>query len=152
MNSKTPLDAFIENLRTASHETQEQQCLGTHTSGGFSVPIADLKCEDHSISSWKTPHDCSLPLHTHTSGTFSCTDAEMECETKCEGSLTLPKTSIAPGCTITWQGADTKDRSGVVDFLHPDADGTLWAFCTRPDGGWAAVNTKYITNREDSHV
>jgi hypothetical protein len=67
-------------------------------------------------------------------------------------SQTSDSPSVQPGNRITWQGADGKDRSGVVDFLHTDADGTLWAFCTCPDGGWVAVNTKYATKKEDLHA
>lgn len=52
---------------------------------------------------------------------------------------TKPSLAVRPGDRITWQGADRTDRSGVVDCLHPDADGTLWAFCATPDG-WCAVN------------
>jgi hypothetical protein len=86
----------------------------------------------------------SVPAHTHTSDGFLNTDAELECETKCEGPLTLPEALIELGCRITLQGADWEDKSGIVDFLHTDADGTLWAFCTCPDSGWAVVNTKFV--------
>jgi hypothetical protein len=72
----------------------------------------------------------------------------MECETKCEDPLTLPEALIQAGCRITWQGADGEDRSGVVDFLHTDADGTLWAFCICPGGTWAAVNRNYLTTSD----
>jgi len=52
---------------------------------------------------------------------------------------------IRLGSIITWKAADLTVRRGLVDFLHTDADGTVWAFCTGPDGIWAAVNTKYLT-------
>jgi len=136
MNSKTPLDAFIENLRPASHETEEQQCPNTHTSVGFSASRADSKCEDHSISGWKTPHDSSLPLHTHTSSTFSRTDAEMECETKCEGALTLPEAPLQPGWLVTY-----RDRRGVLcggcdDLQHGTVDACWWE-----ENGWTLCLT-----------
>jgi hypothetical protein len=50
---------------------------------------------------------------------------------------------LVPGTRITWQRADGTEQRGVVDFLQTDADGSVWAFCTRPDGVWCAVNTKY---------
>ena len=51
--------------------------------------------------------------------------------------------SIQAGDSVSWQGADTKQRGpAMVDFLHTDSDGTIWAFVTLPDG-WAAVNLKY---------
>jgi hypothetical protein len=53
-------------------------------------------------------------------------------------------TSLYPGSVITWKGADLTVRQGIVDFLHPDADGLVWVFVTMPDGGWAAVNSKYV--------
>jgi len=55
---------------------------------------------------------------------------------------------LAPGSRITWQGSDDKSHAGVVDFLHA-YPGEVWAFCTRPDGEWSAVNTKYL-KREDA--
>lgn len=53
--------------------------------------------------------------------------------------------ALTPGDRVTWQGADRPHRTGVVEFLHTDTDGTVWAFCACPDGRWAAVNTKYLT-------
>lgn len=60
--------------------------------------------------------------------------------------------SVAPGCTITWQGADCTQRGpAVVDFVHTALDdGTVWAFCTVP-GGWYAVQTKYVTIMEEGN-
>ena len=56
-----------------------------------------------------------------------------------------PIPTIQPGSWITWQGDEGTPRGpGTVDFLHPDADGAVWAFCTCPDGTWTAVNTKFI--------
>jgi hypothetical protein len=50
----------------------------------------------------------------------------------------------APGDRITWQvGAGGKVKGGMVDFLHTYHD-EVWVFCTLPDGGWTAVNVKYI--------
>lgn len=51
---------------------------------------------------------------------------------------------VAPGDRITWQiGAGGKVKEGVVDFVHTYLS-EMWAFCTLPDGGWTAVNVKYI--------
>lgn len=47
--------------------------------------------------------------------------------------------NIQPGSRITWEGADLTVRHGVVDFLHTDADGTVWAFVNMADECWAAV-------------
>ena len=54
-----------------------------------------------------------------------------------------PASAVQPGDRITWQGSDGKVHVGAVDFLHA-YPGELWAFCTRPDGEWCAVNTKYL--------
>jgi hypothetical protein len=70
---------------------------------------------------------------------------------KTEQALT-PIPTIQPGDRITWQGADLTLRHGVVDGLHTDAKGIVLAFCTCPDGRWAVVDTKCITNSEDSNV
>ena len=51
---------------------------------------------------------------------------------------------VRRGGRITWHGAEKTYRSGVVDFLHTDADNCVWAFVTMSSGGWAAVNTKYV--------
>ena len=53
---------------------------------------------------------------------------------------TSSSSAITPGCRIIWQGADGMERSGVIDFLHTDADGMVWAFCTLPTGWCAAVH------------
>ena len=58
-----------------------------------------------------------------------------------------PISAIQPGDRITWQRSDGKVHAGVVDFLHT-SPGEVWAFCTVPDGGWSAVNVKYILKRE----
>ena len=55
---------------------------------------------------------------------------------------------LQPGDRITWQGSDGKAHAGVVDLLQT-YPGEVWAFCTRPDGEWCALNTKYL-KREDS--
>jgi hypothetical protein len=50
--------------------------------------------------------------------------------------------TLHPGDRIEWQRAGTAQQ-GLVDFLHCDADGTRWAFCTVPGGSWTAVNMKF---------
>ena len=55
---------------------------------------------------------------------------------------------IHPGARITWEGADLTLRHGVVEFLHTDADGSQWAFCTTADG-WAAVNVIFLRRKEN---
>jgi hypothetical protein len=50
---------------------------------------------------------------------------------------------LSPHDLMTWEGADLTGRHGSVEFVHTDAAGLVWAFVTLPDGGWAAVNTKY---------
>jgi hypothetical protein len=69
---------------------------------------------------------------------------------KAPGKVRVCPPTIQPGARITWQRADLSIQYGVVDFLHPDGDGTVWAFCTRPDGGWTAVNTKQCTKSAPS--
>jgi hypothetical protein len=53
--------------------------------------------------------------------------------------------TIGPGSAISWQGADLTLRKGIVEFLHTDTAGQLWAFVTLPNVGWAAVNLKYAS-------
>jgi len=50
---------------------------------------------------------------------------------------------VQTGDRIEWQRAGTAQQ-GLVDFLHCDADGTMWAFCTVPGGSWSAVNCKFV--------
>jgi len=109
MEPKTPLDTFIDTLRTAPSDRHESQREVIHTSEGFSAPGADVKCE-----------------------------------AKCEGLLTLPD----PGSWITWQRADGTQPAGLLDFTHIDQDGCCWLFVTLLDGGWAAVNRRYMTGLE----
>jgi hypothetical protein len=54
-----------------------------------------------------------------------------------------PVSAVQPGNRLTWQGSDGKTHDGLVDFLH-NYPGEVWAFCSLPDGGWTAVNVKYI--------
>lgn len=57
--------------------------------------------------------------------------------------------ALAPGCLISWEGSDGKPRGpATVDFFHTDADGTVWAFYTLPDGTWGAVNRTYVLKIE----
>jgi hypothetical protein len=58
--------------------------------------------------------------------------------------------TIYPGDRITWQRADLTLRYGIVDLLHTDTDGTVWAFCTLPDGKWTTLNVKHIRKIEAS--
>jgi hypothetical protein len=53
-----------------------------------------------------------------------------------------PSPTIQPGDRIEWERAGTAQQ-GLVDFLHCDADGTMWAFCTVAGGSWTAVNMKF---------
>ena len=57
--------------------------------------------------------------------------------------------AFVPGARITWETANGTQRNGVIDFLHV-YPGEVWAFCTRPDGGWCAVNAKHCTKSEPS--
>ena len=59
-----------------------------------------------------------------------------------------PIPTIQAGERITWQGADGREQTGIIDFLQT-YPGEVWAFCTRPDGEWSALNTKYL-KREDA--
>jgi hypothetical protein len=52
-----------------------------------------------------------------------------------------PSPSVRIGDRIEWEGSNLRTRSGVVDLIHTGDDGIVWAFCTFPSGGWAAVNT-----------
>jgi hypothetical protein len=52
--------------------------------------------------------------------------------------------TIQAGATITWTKAGVV-QTGVVDFMHIDEVGAVWAFVTLPDGRWAAINTKVAT-------
>ncbi|HEV8329483.1 MAG TPA: hypothetical protein VGQ08_18580 [Nitrospiraceae bacterium] len=53
-------------------------------------------------------------------------------------------TTLHAGSRITWEGADGNERRGTIDFLHCEADGTRWAFCTGLGGSWTAVNCKFV--------
>ena len=53
--------------------------------------------------------------------------------------------TIQAGATITWTKAGVV-QTGVVDFMHIDETGRPWSFVTLADGGWAAVNMRYITH------
>jgi hypothetical protein len=68
---------------------------------------------------------------------------------KAPGKVRVCPPTIQPGDRITWQRADGGKQSGVIDFLHP-SHGEVWAFCTRPDGEWTAVNVTYIRKVEAS--
>lgn len=63
-------------------------------------------------------------------------------------SLNNGTAAITPGCLITWQGADLTVRQGVVDFVHTEPNGTVWAFYVLPDGTWGAVNMSSLTKSE----
>jgi hypothetical protein len=60
-----------------------------------------------------------------------------------------PIPTIQPSDRITWKGSDGKANNGVIEFLH-SCPGEAWAFCSRSDGGWSAVNVKYIRKVEVS--
>lgn len=51
--------------------------------------------------------------------------------------------TIQAGDRIEWRRAGTVQH-GLVDFLHEDADGTMWVFCAQ-GATWAAVNMKFVT-------
>ena len=68
-------------------------------------------------------------------------------ETGCT-SLAAPVPTIQPGDRITWGAAGKPRGPAVVDFLHVDSDGTVWAFVTLLDS-WAAVNTKHVTKTDE---
>ena len=61
-----------------------------------------------------------------------------------------PIPALQPGDRIERERADLTVQHGVVDSLHTDADGRVWAFCTLPDGRWTALNVKYIRKIEPS--
>ena len=52
--------------------------------------------------------------------------------------------TVHPGDSIEWQRAGTTQH-GAVDFVHVDAAGDTWAFCTQGEN-WAAVNVRVITH------
>lgn len=55
-----------------------------------------------------------------------------------------PLSTVQPGDLMTWQRANgLQSGPAMVDFLHSDQTGTVWAFVTLSDGSWAAVNLKY---------
>ena len=63
------------------------------------------------------------------------------------GKVRAITSTIHPGDSITWHRAGMV-QTGVVDFLHLDTDGVLWAFVTIGQSG-AAVNVKFATVRTD---
>ena len=50
-----------------------------------------------------------------------------------------------PGLLLTWRRGDgSLHGPAKVDFLSIEAAGTIWAFVTEAEGGWAAVNVNQI--------
>ena len=58
---------------------------------------------------------------------------------------------IQPSCVIKWQRVDGSTHSGLVDFLHTDADGHTWAFVIIGET-WAAVNIKTMWKLHEESV
>ena len=56
----------------------------------------------------------------------------------------IPGVPVHVGNLIAWHWHGT-EQLGTVDFLHGDPDGQTWAFVTRQDGSWCAVNMKFPT-------
>jgi hypothetical protein len=52
--------------------------------------------------------------------------------------------AIQTGSFITWTRGDGSIQTGLVDYLHLDADRTTWAFVTIEES-WSAVNLKFAT-------
>jgi hypothetical protein len=54
---------------------------------------------------------------------------------------TIESKPLVPGVLITWLGNDVP---AILDCLHREPDGSVWAFVTLLDG-WAAINAKFVT-------
>jgi hypothetical protein len=52
--------------------------------------------------------------------------------------------TLRPGAQIEWHRAGSLQH-GTVDFVHVDAEGEMWAFCTQGEN-WAAVNVRCLTH------
>jgi hypothetical protein len=63
---------------------------------------------------------------------------------KAPGKVKVITPTIQPGDRIEWQRADCSIQKGVVDLMHVDADGHIWAF-VNIGASWAVVNTKFVT-------
>lgn len=58
-----------------------------------------------------------------------------------QGQRPVEAEPLVPGDLITWVG---NEASAILDCLHTEPDGSVWAFVTLPDG-WAAINANYVT-------
>jgi hypothetical protein len=52
--------------------------------------------------------------------------------------------NIQASSFIAWTRGDGSIQTGLVDYLHINADGTTWAFVTMGEN-WSAVNLKFAT-------
>ena len=96
------------------------------------------------------PH-CAAVVNVHWPSCLVCHALlSPTAETVCT-SLAAPLPTIQVGDRIEWQRADLTIQTGEVDYLHVDAEGKTWAFCTLPDGGWSAVNVQYIWKKAHGH-
>ena len=62
---------------------------------------------------------------------------------KAPGRVRVVALATRAGDTISWTRADGSHPAGVVDDLHTDPAGVVWAFITLPGGLWTAVNLKF---------
>lgn len=53
-----------------------------------------------------------------------------------------PPCGIRPGDRVTWQRNDLSWQTALVDFLHVDAAGDEWLFCTLRNGEQNTLNPK----------
>lgn len=100
------------------------------------------------MSDWRTilkaPPPAQYPQNTQNGEAKGDFEDSEDFEER-EKSLEVLSHDLYPGAWITWPAADLTIRGPAhVDFLHRDADGTVWAFVTYQQG-WAAVNTKFAT-------
>ena len=51
-----------------------------------------------------------------------------------------PGNPYMPGAKVGWTRADGSHHTGVIEHLHTDPAGVIWAFLTLPGETWTTVN------------
>ena len=55
-----------------------------------------------------------------------------------------PGSPYGPGVKVGWTRADGTHHTGVIEYLHTDPTGVVWAFVTLPCETWTAVSLTHV--------